>query len=876
MKKRALFTVLTASLMCAAAAVAFAACGDEEAKTYSVTYAKSTLNETGAVPTDTAKYEEGAEVTVKGKGELALTDYTFSGWVYDGKTYAEGAKLTMPAKDVTLTAKWAPVPATKYTVTFAANVDDDGLTLPEALQVEAGTVIDLADYPIALNGYRFVSWSDGTNTYAADGKLTVTGNVTLTATLREEAFSQTVTLSYTNDEDDTNDDVDFMGYWYKEVEVTGTEGAYYTLIFEGENNPFAAYLSQEDFDAMEGLVEPDTSKLFKMPEGGKLTLYVVGYEELQPETGKDSTLSGVISVLKGGSGTVTFLFDENYPGRPIDNVVSSVEIEAGGKVSELPAAPEYEEGYVFEGWYYVTLDTSMGRPRPVYVPFTADTIIESDLEVYAKWTYVAYSNGLTGDDAETVVLTKTDLGDKTADKYTITLGDASVFGSSAQLGYITGWSVNGTSYAFGASLEVNAGERVTITPVYLVVDAADGEISAAEGTLAWTDTIAKGQVVTLTGTMTSKGEANNAKTVWAYVYSGATPTDWFRIDWAHGGVSETGCTVTNDIGPTWGDNPQFGVFQTSIKDADVTIKFDFTYANKIVVRFDVIGKANPEVHQTMQYTITNANDFANEMKIGLGGWASCTKIMTLDRHTHDYNNANDKCAADNILNPYHGDTSKGGAAHNYVEEVCTICGKADTEHHTIHRYSNYVCSICHVIDTAALDAIATESATITNDCTSDVWWTGGATSAIEVSGNFVVKLTFTVASGKDANFFAEIGADEKFIDFRFDNSELMGTMTSLNATPGPYVGNINVVAGAKPTDWNNVSTAGDYTLYIWRNGDFAGLLWQYKAPDASEVTYAVSCTGSGALTGTAAIKLVGRAYNAGTITGLKGTIPAAD
>lgn len=705
MKKRALFTVLTASLMCAAAAVAFAACGDEEAKTYSVTYAKSTLNETGAVPTDTAKYEEGAEVTVKGKGELALTDYTFSGWVYDGKTYTEGAKLTMPAKDVTLTAKWAPVPATKYTVTFAANVDDDGLTLPEALQVEAGTVIDLADYPIALNGYRFVSWSDGTNTYAADGKLTVTGNVTLTATLREEAFSETVTLSYTNDENDTNDDVDLMGYWYKEVEVTGTEGAYYTLIFEGENNPFAAYLSQEDFDAMEGLVEPDTSKLFKMPEGGKLTLYVVGYEELQPETGKDSTLSGVISVLKGGSGTVTFLFDENYPGRPIDNVVSSVEIEAGGKVSELPAAPEYEEGYVFEGWYYVTLDTSMGRPRPVYVPFTADTIIESDLEVYAKWTYVAYSNGLTGDDAETVVLTKTDLGDKTADKYTITLGDASVFESSAQLGYITGWSVNGTPYAFGASLEVNAGERVTITPVYLVVDAADGEISAAEGTLAWTDTIAKGQVVTLTGTMTSKGEANNAKTVWAYVYSGATPTDWFRIDWFHGGVSETGCTVTNDIGPTWGPEGttgDFSIFQTSIKDADVTIKFDFTYANKIVVRFDVIGKANPEVHQTMQYTITNANDFANEMKIGLGGWASCTKIMTFDRHTHNY--VNDLCEC--------GQTNPVHTVHNWSNGVCTICKAI-----CAHVGADATCSVC---------GATFAKSTLTVDNTN--WW-GSATSS---------------------------------------------------------------------------------------------------------------------------------------------------
>lgn len=470
MKKKALFTVLTASLMCATAAVVFAACGDEEAKTYSVTYAKSTLNETGAVPTDTAKYEEGAEVTVKGKGDLALTDYTFSGWDYNGKTYAEGAKITMPAKDITLTAKWAPVPATKYTVTFAANVDDDGLTLPDALQVVAGTEVDLADYPVTLNGYRFVSWSDGTNTYAANDTYTVTGNVTLTATLREEAFSETVTLSYTNDEDDTNDDVDSMGYWYKEVEVTGTEGAYYTLIFEGENNPFAAYLSQEDFDTMEGLVEPNASKMFKMPEGGKLTLYVVGYEEMQPEAGKNSTLSGVISVLKGGSGTVTFLLDENYPGRPNENLVTTLEVEGGKKVSELPAAPKYEDGYVFEGWFVVTREGFGPMATVTYTPFTTDTVIESDLEVYARWTYVAYSNGLTGTDAETKALTKTELGDKTADKYTITLGGADTFTKTKANAFLYGWTVTldyvEDTYFPGEQIEVPVGSIVTIAAIW--------------------------------------------------------------------------------------------------------------------------------------------------------------------------------------------------------------------------------------------------------------------------------------------------------------------------------------------------------------------------------------------------------------------------
>lgn len=477
MKKRALFTVLTASLMCATAAVVFAACGDEEAKTYLVTYAKSTLNETGAVPTDTAKYEEGAEVTVKGKGDLALTDYTFSGWVYDGKTYTEGAKITMPAKDITLTAKWIPVPATKYTVTFAANVDDDGLTLPDALEVVAGTAVDLADYPVTLNGYRFVSWSDGTNTYAADDTYTVTGNVTLTATLREEAFSETVTLTATtydsNEAKYTVGDVDSMwGTWYKEITVTGTEGAYYTLVFEGENNPFAAYLSQDDYDSMEGLIESDTAKMFKMPAGGSQKIYIVGgmgneMPDHEKDEGSGVSISGVISVLKGGSGTVTFLLDENYPGRPNENLVTTLEVEGGKKVSELPAAPEYEEGYVFEGWYYVTMDTSMGRPRPVYVPFTTDTIIESDLTVYAKWTVATYNNGLE-ENEEIVAVT---LGEKNQDNiYTVTLGGADTFTKTKANAFLYGWTVTldyvEDTYFPGEQIEVPVGSIVTIAAIW--------------------------------------------------------------------------------------------------------------------------------------------------------------------------------------------------------------------------------------------------------------------------------------------------------------------------------------------------------------------------------------------------------------------------
>lgn len=192
MKKKVLITMLSASLMCAVAAVTLAACGEEPVETtYSVTYVKSTLNETGSVPTDTAKYKEGAEVTVKGKGDLALDDYTFSGWEYDGKTYAEGDKVTMPAADVTFTAKWTQV--AKYNVTYVLGEGAEwveGSTPTGTTGLLAGTKITLPEYDAATKtDSEIYGWTiDGKN-YEPGDTYTVNGDVTVTAVWGAEKIS---------------------------------------------------------------------------------------------------------------------------------------------------------------------------------------------------------------------------------------------------------------------------------------------------------------------------------------------------------------------------------------------------------------------------------------------------------------------------------------------------------------------------------------------------------------------------------------------------------------------------------------------------------------------------------------------------------------
>lgn len=83
-------------------------------KNHTVTY-EDTLGATGQIP-EAVQVIEGNTYTVV-ESSLYLEGYTFDGWVYDDGTGAEpsvlnvGDTLTMPAHDVTLTAKWTAVPA---------------------------------------------------------------------------------------------------------------------------------------------------------------------------------------------------------------------------------------------------------------------------------------------------------------------------------------------------------------------------------------------------------------------------------------------------------------------------------------------------------------------------------------------------------------------------------------------------------------------------------------------------------------------------------------------------------------------------------------------------------------------------------------------
>ena len=68
-----------------------------------------------------------------------------------------------------------------YTVSFNLDGGSCSANLADGLKVVKGTALNLSSYVITKEHHTFGGWTDGTNTIAADGSITVNGDTTLTA-----------------------------------------------------------------------------------------------------------------------------------------------------------------------------------------------------------------------------------------------------------------------------------------------------------------------------------------------------------------------------------------------------------------------------------------------------------------------------------------------------------------------------------------------------------------------------------------------------------------------------------------------------------------------------------------------------------------------
>ena len=131
---------------------------------------------------DTAELAEGDTYTLP--VAQVKDGYNFTGWTDGENTYAAGAEVTINA-DTTFEAVFAAK------VYYNVTVISDGNTVASA-SVEENTTYKL---PAATtkDGYNFIAWSDGENTYAAGASVTITAETTFTATFTEKVY-YTVTV----------------------------------------------------------------------------------------------------------------------------------------------------------------------------------------------------------------------------------------------------------------------------------------------------------------------------------------------------------------------------------------------------------------------------------------------------------------------------------------------------------------------------------------------------------------------------------------------------------------------------------------------------------------------------------------------------------
>jgi len=133
---------------------------------------------------------------------ISKNGFTFGGWNTEpsgeGRDYSVGSFYT-PTGNITLYAKWIPITATTYTVTFNANGASG--TPPTNISVKSGSSLTLPNGSgLSKSGYTFNGWNtnaSGTGTqYNAGGSYTVTGDITLYANW--VSSDVTYTVSYNN------------------------------------------------------------------------------------------------------------------------------------------------------------------------------------------------------------------------------------------------------------------------------------------------------------------------------------------------------------------------------------------------------------------------------------------------------------------------------------------------------------------------------------------------------------------------------------------------------------------------------------------------------------------------------------------------------
>lgn len=300
--------------------------------------------------------------------------------------------------------------------------------------------------------------------------------------------------------------------------------------------------------------------------------------------------------------------------------------EAGATLT-LPSEPE-KEGWNFLGWFVFTDD----EQNPYGEELDSENLptVTANAKYVAKWEQIKYT--VTFKNGEETVKSAEVVYGNTLESFM-----TDIEAPTKQYYRFDGWFVDdkqitettvpeGDIVATAKFTQVEAlpkGEQNPTTESPIEYGTADNVLAWTALNPPWVGKIQKGEVVTLKGTMTSKGA--NHESVIAYIFSGMNPTSYIRSDnFFDGDTIKNGDTATDSF-ENWTItkrcylNFEGELFAATIADADVTVTFDWSVDNSILITIEYQGKNDVTMHQCYFITPSAGHEFKNEYSIGLGG-----------------------------------------------------------------------------------------------------------------------------------------------------------------------------------------------------------------------------------------------------------------
>jgi uncharacterized repeat protein (TIGR02543 family) len=435
---------------------------------YTVTYAANGSSAT--VPTETAK-NVGDTVTVK--TGITRTGYQFLGWSDGSTTYSPAATLTMPARNLTLTAMWQ---IDVYAITYNSNAADSGSPSRTSENFTYGSpAISLPTVgTLAKAGYTFGGWSSSQNGTVLTGNYTPTTDVTLWAVWSPNTYTVTYNTngatgapSRTTDSYTTNNAaiaVPTVGTMTKPGHTfagwaTSANGSSVgnTLTTTTDVTMYALWQTISYtviYDPAGGASTPtETNKTigqtFTLASGPTRANYsFAGWND-----GSSTYAAGTTYRVDSANVTLTarwvriYWVHYNFNGA---NEVEPADVEKLDQSSHVAALAPTKNGYTFGGW-----TAQNGDPIAAGATFTVDS---NHYILSATWNAISYS------------VSYSSAGSNLPSESNKTIGQTFSVGSApSRAGYVfTGWNDGLLSYGPGATYVVG-NQNITLTAVWKAI-----------------------------------------------------------------------------------------------------------------------------------------------------------------------------------------------------------------------------------------------------------------------------------------------------------------------------------------------------------------------------------------------------------------------